>query len=868
MRTNSFAVLALVLFTTFSVSCGGGGGTKPNEGGLAGFSSGTAQVGPVPSDGTSPDAPVVVDVVATNPVVNNGDQLHVKVSFTDPQGDISTVNVGIAGQSTHSAVSVTKAGTLTNGTLLIDLQPATNSPGTYVLVVSLTDLAGHTSAAITLTFTILNPDGTMPSSGFDSGAPSNPKDAALPIDAPAGRDSGSAESGYDPSKFRNAHDGLLWSDRSTTTMVVYDAEKYCAAMGGRLPTISELRTLIVGCVATQTGGACGLTDTCLTAADCRTSVCAGCGLVSDGSFSTFVDTGALWSSSLLGNVARWVVDFNYGGSVTYLQITDSAYVRCVGGVVARDGGAGATVDGGAGSLDTGTVVKPVDAGGDLAMSDTAVGDAATITDMAPRGDGACADSPGGVIQSTATGGLWFDATTWVCGVVPAATDDVQINAEVQVNLSAAKVMATCRNLTVAATGVLRGASYTAGTILVSGDLTNLGAVRNGPDFASYDTATLEVRIGGNFTQNKAYGGVTTRFVGTTTQTISYAASATMGGTFIDDNPASSLKAGSAITAAATTMTMGTADTGRATLDMGTFALNLSSGDFKVAYGVLRASRIVGTLGATLTADQIVASSATLSLEGDICTASTSITGSVVVAASTAFYNQGYTDATVTIAGNLTNNGIIRHGPGFAAYGEGSMTINLSGDFAQNGDYTATATNLNGTTAQTISLLAGKTLTGKFTDTTAASPILAGSDLTIADAEIVLGVDSVSTSTLRMGTYKINHPSGNLKIATGTLEANDITGDTTGAVIFNLANVVPPSGTLSISGYFPTATMKVTGNLALQAGARMYNQGYVQAYLTVTGNVTTAATSAMGSGPGYASYDSGALFLNGTKLAAW
>jgi hypothetical protein len=25
---------------------------------------------------------------------------------------------------------------------------------------------------------------------------------------------------------------------------------------------------------------------------------------------------------------------------------------------------------------------------------------------------------------------------------------------------------------------------------------------------------------------------------------------------------------------------------------------------------------------------------------------------------------------------------------------------------------------------------------------------------------------------------------------------------------------------------------------------------------------------MGSGPGYASYDSGALFLNGTKLAAW
>jgi hypothetical protein len=713
MRTSCLAATALVLLGSFSMSCGGGGGKTEEGGGLTGFSTGTPQAGSVPSDGSSPAAPVVAGVVVTSATVGTGDLLHVNVSFADPQGDIATVNIGIAGQSTYSSISVASVGAQPSGTLFLDLKPASYSPGTYILIVSITDLAGHTSVAATATFTILGPGGIVPPAGLDAGATVSTPDAARVSDGPVAPDLGSPDLGKDLAN----------------------------------PMLPE-------------------------------------------------------------------------------------------------------------------------AGPEVAVTDLRPADLPPVTDGSSPGDGGCTLVPGSVINSTTTGGLWHDATTWVCGVVPTATDDVQINAEVQVNLSAAQAVATCRNLTVAAAGVLRGAAYTAAKIQVTGDFINLGNVRNGPPYASYDDATLQVYIGGNFTQNNVYGGVTTHFAGAATQTITYGAGIKMAGTFIDDSPLSSLKAGSAITADATTLTLGTADTGRSTLDMGAFTLTLSSGDFKIAYGILVATKIVGVAGATLSADQIKAAAGTLTLEGDIRTGTTSITGSVVVAANTAFYNQSYVDAIVTITGGLTNNGIVRWGPGYAAYGENTMTLNIGGDFAQNGDYTVTATTFNGTTAQTITLLAGKTLTGKFSDATVSTPLQAGSDLNITEAEFVLPADGISTGALRMGSYKINHPSGTLKIATGTLEANDLTGDTAGAAVFNVANITPPSGTLTVHNHFRTGSVKITGNLALAAGARMYNQVYVQAYVTVTGNVTSDATALYGSGPGYASYDDGALYVNGTKMAAW
>ncbi len=111
------------------------------------------------------------------------------------------------------------------------------------------------------------------------------------------------------SPFPHRHAGLNWSDQAPEGKSRIEAIRYCQSMGGRLPTISELRTLIQNCPATQTGGRCRVTDNCLSWS-CR-DACRGCPSDSSGKYSVFGDTGWFWSSSgragAVGGV--WYVDF-------------------------------------------------------------------------------------------------------------------------------------------------------------------------------------------------------------------------------------------------------------------------------------------------------------------------------------------------------------------------------------------------------------------------------------------------------------------------------------------------------------------------------------------------------------------------------
>ena len=129
--------------------------------------------------------------------------------------------------------------------------------------------------------------------------------------------------------FPNYHKGLCWSDRSSSTMNHDAAISYCQNMGGRLPTISELRTLIQNCPATETGGECGVTDSCLSS-DCWNAPCYGCGYDESVKYSVFGDTYWLWSSSSYVSSTHnaWNVNFNYG-NVHGSYKASSNYARCV-----------------------------------------------------------------------------------------------------------------------------------------------------------------------------------------------------------------------------------------------------------------------------------------------------------------------------------------------------------------------------------------------------------------------------------------------------------------------------------------------------------------------------------------------------------
>lgn len=133
--------------------------------------------------------------------------------------------------------------------------------------------------------------------------------------------------------FSNTFGGLCWSSPTGTPKTWSEAGTHCSSISGRRPTISELRKLIQNCPSTQTGGSCGVTDSCLAGGTCSSPNCEQCTDATDGRYSVFGDMYWLWSlqdnSSYTANA--WYVDFKsgriYNGDKNY---TPANYdVRCV-----------------------------------------------------------------------------------------------------------------------------------------------------------------------------------------------------------------------------------------------------------------------------------------------------------------------------------------------------------------------------------------------------------------------------------------------------------------------------------------------------------------------------------------------------------
>lgn len=133
---------------------------------------------------------------------------------------------------------------------------------------------------------------------------------------------------------------MTWQSVDPGPMTWQAADAFCSdlAAGGfddwRLPTISELRTLVRGCPTTETNGSCGVVDSCLQTS-CDTGGCSFCedgqgpnnGCFGAPELSS--ECGCFWSASSVDGHQDlwWDLDFNDGDVDS--NDGDVNLVRCV-----------------------------------------------------------------------------------------------------------------------------------------------------------------------------------------------------------------------------------------------------------------------------------------------------------------------------------------------------------------------------------------------------------------------------------------------------------------------------------------------------------------------------------------------------------
>jgi hypothetical protein len=135
--------------------------------------------------------------------------------------------------------------------------------------------------------------------------------------------------------FPHYHAGLCWSDKASNAMNLDDANSYCEGLGGRLPKIQELRTLIQNCPQTEYPQP-EQEDWCEIEYPDKSSItyiataCNGCASDNTGKYSVFGDAGWFWSSSPTEEEFPHGFYVNFTtGAVNHSDDLDLGYVICV-----------------------------------------------------------------------------------------------------------------------------------------------------------------------------------------------------------------------------------------------------------------------------------------------------------------------------------------------------------------------------------------------------------------------------------------------------------------------------------------------------------------------------------------------------------
>jgi len=147
-----------------------------------------------------------------------------------------------------------------------------------------------------------------------------------------------------PSVWMDPASGLTWQNPPPDVPLMWqDAMDYCSDLvfdehnDWRLPSISELRTLVQGCPATAVAGTCNVDMTTCSTYTCRSAACDGCVTIEGPRDGCYLPDGlggactSSWSSSEFYDTRTWAVQFDRA-SVDYLSIDHASMIpRCVRG---------------------------------------------------------------------------------------------------------------------------------------------------------------------------------------------------------------------------------------------------------------------------------------------------------------------------------------------------------------------------------------------------------------------------------------------------------------------------------------------------------------------------------------------------------
>ncbi|MFZ2960679.1 MAG: Ig-like domain-containing protein [Candidatus Ozemobacteraceae bacterium] len=383
------------------------------------------------------------------------------------------------------------------------------------------------------------------------------------------------------------------------------------------------------------------------------------------------------------------------------------------------------------------------------------------------------DTPGvRLIRSTTTGGEWNQASTWIDGIVPTATDAVLIDGAVRLT----GIGTACARLQISPTGHLTVRQWSPG-IIIDGPLVNFGIL-----YGEYDTnlyirgdftnnaqvtraasnVWLNLHVFGQFTQNGEYNHNWTNLCGSGPQNISLGAGKMLGGYFYRERPDQPLIALTDLSLSDNfRFEVPGTPPASSSLDMNGHRLLTRGTLYFYDMDIKNCPEVVAVQDTDFSGAykgvHFKNSSFPLHLNGRTIYVGSgcSVEGNVVLDSGTKLTFSGA--VSFNIRGKFTNNGVVS---GTYVQGAGTyLNLVITGDLVQNGDYTPNETYFVGTVAQNISVGTGKSLHttswGSFWDTTPESPLVAQTDIPVSTDIVFKTIENPTASpTIDMNGHKL------------------------------------------------------------------------------------------------------------------